>query len=478
MRGMAKRTLMEKLPGDGATEAGGPAMEAAAPRGGGEVAADAPGRGLRGGTAGEGAEDAPAPRMRPSRRIVDAKSTPRLFAIDIDVPENGAAFEFADPEFQGTRHIETRLPFSEVAKLERGNANVRTASHRARPLKEMKETLEHQPEAFHLFNRGIVYLCKSATFDPKTRRLTVVNPELMSKRSGQDHFGIVDGGHTYAGVTEMMEAAEEYHASSKWKTKGEGWTPWVRVLFTIAPPENLVAGITKGVNTSTQVKGYSLDEFEGRFVWLKKTLQSHGFDVDRVTWHEGEEREWHVVEIIQRAACFLKDRWETQSPIAMYLSKNRALELYRNPETRKEFRMLQDVLTECILLPEFIQAEFSTGEVIKGRKLGKLNGVARLPKPWKRPNTEFVTEHKIDVGLLLPMAAAFRELLYVKRGAEAYAWKVPATQVFEKCGPKLYDALTTRLGRVRGVAEVARDPEFWSECQRIVMRTKEHMLGD
>jgi hypothetical protein len=421
----------------------------------------------------EGSEEAPG---RPAKRLVDAKSTPRLFAIDIEVPEKGAAFEFHDPEFKGTRHIETRLPFSQIQRLERGNANVRSASHRARPLKEMKDTLEHNPEAFHLFNRGLVYLCRDAKYDPKTRRLTIINPELMSKKSGQEHFGLCDGGHTFACVNEMMAAAEEYHASTKWKQKGEGWTPWARVLFTVAPPENLVPGITRGVNTSTQVKGYSLDEFEGRFAWLKKALQSQGFDVDNVTWAEGTDKEFHVVEIIQRAACFLKDRWETQSPIAMYLSKNRALELYRNPETRKEFRMLQDVLVECILLPEFIQSEFSTGDVIKGKKLGKLTGVNRLPKPWKRPNTEFVTEHKIDVGLLLPMAAAFRELLYVKRGSDMYAWRLPATQVFEKCGPKLYDALVSRLGRVRGVAEVARDPEFWSECQRIVLRTKEQLL--
>jgi hypothetical protein len=432
----------------------------------------------KGDMVGEVAGDESETRIRPSKRVIDAKSTPRLFAIDIDVPENGAAFEFADPEFKGTRHIETRLPFSEAAKLERGNANVRNASHRARPLKEMKETLEEAPESFHMRNRGLIYLCRDAKYDPKTRRLTIINPELMSKKSGQEHFGIVDGGHSFACITEMMAAAEEYHASTKWKQKGEGWTPWVRVLFTVSPPENLVAAMTKGVNTSTQVKGYSLDEFEGRFAWLKKTLQSQGFDVDNVTWAEGSEKDWHVVEIIQRASCFLKDRWETQSPIAMYLSKSRALDLYRNPETRKEFRMLQDVLTECVLLPEFIQAEFSTGEVIKGKKLGKLNGVTRLPKPWKRPNTEFMTEHRIDVGLLLPMAAAFRELLYVPRGKEFYAWKLPATQVFEKCGPKLYEALVSRLGRVRGVSEVARDSEFWSECQRIVMRTKEQMLGD
>lgn len=429
--------------------------------------------------AGEGADEGAGRRLRPSKRVIDAKSSPRLFAIDIHVPKNGVVFEFDDPEHKGTRHLEARLPFSEVWKLERGNANVRTASHKARPLREMKDTLEKQPDAFQLFNRGIVYLCRDAEYDPKSRKLTIVNPEQVAKR-GQEHFGIVDGGHTYAAVTEVMESLEDYAASSKWKAKGgEDWTPWVRVLFTVNPPEELVAGITKGVNTSTQVKGYSLDEFEGRFDWLKRTLTRHGFDTDKVSWHEGEDREWHVIEIIQRAACFLKERWSTQSPIGMYLSKDRALQLYRDDETRKEFKMLADVLHECILLPEFIQSQFSTGDVLKGRKLGKLNGVRKLPTTWKRPNTDFPTEHRIDIGLLLPMAAAFRELLYVKRGADGYSWRVPMPEVFDRCAPKLYEALTERMGKIRGetaTAEVARDPDYWSTCQAIVMRAKDTIL--
>jgi hypothetical protein len=65
-----------------------------------------------------------------------------------------------------------------------------------------------------------------------------------------------------------------------------------------------------------------------------------GFDINLMAFRENEEKEWHVFEIIQRMACFLKERCQLTQPASMCRSKGKALELYTNDATRGEFRRL------------------------------------------------------------------------------------------------------------------------------------------
>ena len=62
-----------------------------------------------------------------------------------------------DPQNSSIFHLEAWLPFSEAAKLDRGNANVRPASERKKPFRDMMETVENNPAKFHIKNRGIIY---------------------------------------------------------------------------------------------------------------------------------------------------------------------------------------------------------------------------------------------------------------------------------------------------------------------------------
>src|SRR5262249_20421864 len=203
-------------------------------------------------------------------------------------------------------------------------------------------------------------------------------------------------------------------------------------------------------------------------------LDKAGFDVDLVAFRENEEREWHVLEIIQRMACFLKERWQLTQPASMYRSKGKALELYTNDSTRAEFRRLYDVIVDVITMPEFIQAELSTGELVQRRSFGRLRAVKPLKKSWQRPGTEYYTEHKLDMGALLPMAAAFRELLVLK--GDRYVWRVDPKKVFRECADQLYTVLLSRIAKVRVTSQLASDMEYWSACVPIVMRAKDAVL--
>lgn len=232
--------------------------------------------------------------------------------------------------------------------------------------------------------------------------------------------------------------------------------------------------IVEALNTSLQVQQYTLDEYQHKFDELKQALEKQGFDINLIAFRENEEKEWHVIEIIQRMACFLKDRWEVTQPASMYKSKGKALELYTNDSTRIEFRRLFDVIRDVITLPELIQSEFSEGDLIEGRRFGKLRAVKPLKKPYVRPGTEFQTRHKLDMAALLPMAAAFRELL-VLRG-DRYVWKVDPHETFRKCADRLYNILANRISKVKQLSHLGTDMEYWAACVPVVMRSKDEMI--
>ena len=205
-------------------------------------------------------------------------------------------------------------------------------------------------------------------------------------------------------------------------------------------------------------------------------MKRGGFDVSQIAFRENEEKEWDIREIVQRMACFLKDRWKSTQPANMYKSKGKALDLYTNESTRDEFSKLYNVICDVITLPEYVQSQFSLGDAVKGRKFGKLRAVKTLKKQWTRPGTEYVTEHEMDLAVSLPIAAAFRELLDLKGGK--YFWKVDYKQVFQLAAEELYKVMLSKLQKSKAVNSLGADTEYWTQASNIVLRAKDEALSD
>ncbi len=180
--------------------------------------------------------------------------------------------------------------------------------------------------------------------------------------------------------------------------------------------------ISEALNVSLQVQQFTLDEYQHKFEELKDALKKQDFDINLVAFRENEDKDWHVIEIIQRLACFLKDRWQETQPASLYKSKSKALELYTNDSTREEFRKLYDVIVDVITFPEFIQSELSKGDLVEARKFGKLRAVKSLKKPMPLPGTRYSTRHKMDLACDFAHGSRVRELLVLK--GDRYVWKV------------------------------------------------------
>jgi hypothetical protein len=248
--------------------------------------------------------------------------------------------------------------------------------------------------------------------------------------------------------------------------------PFVRVHF--MPSETDFGAIedevVEALNTSIQVKRFTLEEYRGKFDELKDALTAAKFDISQIAFRENEDKAWQVSEIIQRLACFLKDRWKIIPPSSMYRSKEKALDLFIKDEIG-EFKKLYPIIKDVVTFPEFIQS--SLPENVEGRKLGNVKGVKKLSKQDRRECTDYLFSYRMDVAIVLPMASAFRTLLAAK--GDSYQWKVNPYDVFRNCADNLYEVLLSRVRRVKSASQLAADQEYWISCEKIVMSAKDDL---
>jgi hypothetical protein len=395
--------------------------------------------------------------------------------VELSPRDNEHIKRLNDPADVGLFHLESWLPFSTAAKLERGNANVRPASERKKPFRDMIDTVENSPSTFHRKNRGIIYVCDKFEFDNKSKVLRITVPDIDPQEfeeleNGEPKFGIADGGHTFEVIQQTVARMNELR-------EREGWVePFVRVHFLAGQgfESGELEQLVEALNTSSQVQQFTLDEYQNKFDELKEALRVGGFDPGVIAFRENEDKEWDVREVVQRLACFLKERWKTTQPASMYRSKGKALDLYTNEATHEEFRRLYGVAADVVTLPEFIQSEFSK-DTGKGRKFGKLRGVKLLKKSHTPAGTKYTTDHQMDLAESLPIAAAFRELLELKD--DRYFWKADYREVFKVASEELYKTLLNKVRTTKAVNALGADTEYWTQCANIVLRAKYEVLN-
>lgn len=385
--------------------------------------------------------------------------------MNIDLKATEATL--ADPIFGKTvTHLETFVSFGEAAKLPLGSANVRQASHVKKPWKAMLSTVQLSPRHFHLLNRGVIYRAKNTTYDAKNQVLKVTMPDEDQR------YGVADGGHTLDVIHYAVENREALLASLSEEQRAAWVEPYVRIRFIIG--EELTDDldtIVEALNTSTQVQQYTLDEYHGAFEDIKDALEDGGWDLSQVSFRENDPAEWDVREIVQRLSIFLRDRWEGEPPMAAYKSRARSMRLFTDPNTHAQYTQLYPLLNDLVALPERIQAEFSLGDSLTSRrKIDQLPHVTALAKPTIRPGAPqaWTTAHRFSLGAMLPLAAAFRELVTVEDGKAV--WSQPLDTVLCETAQDLYDLLVKRSKVARTANALGTDVEYWSQATSIVLR--------
>ncbi len=290
-------------------------------------------------------------------------------------------------------------------------------------LRRVTTSLESNDGTFHILNRGITISAKSAEYDNASCELTVDIPD------GEESYGILDGGHTYAAVKEL--AGQPPKADSQFIK-----------LEILTGVESILPSIASARNFSKQVKEISLANYKHQLDWLKDALGPIAQDV---RWRENDEQPFDVIEYIQVIAAFdIKRYTDHNHPIESYKSSGKCLDAaaegsltYLAPKAVDIVRLYDTVRFNW--WPFYTQPD----ENGKGGRPGRLREVTARQRGTDRllrfPALTDIDPTKamyhVEKGLVVPLIAAFRALLEEKDGK--LEWRTDPFAFWEQNGPSL-----------------------------------------
>ena len=316
-----------------------------------------------------------------------------------------------DPNFPGAETHYMLIPASELPSGLPLDANPRDPNINRPVYRAISRSLRQDDDSvggsFHLKHRGITIVASSVTKvgDPRDDGLDVF--ELHFPDDGI--YGIVDGGHSYEIV---RKANEDDSIPDDEYLKLE--------VITGLRTETLVTEIAGGRNTSMQVQAKSLLDLNREFQFLKDELAAEGWD-KTVAWHEGDNGDVDVVDVIAIISCFDIESYPGRAnhPVDAYRRKKSMLDRFQSDPDR--YRRLTPIVRDVLHLHDWIS--FDSEE--RWRQVGGFSGsggnygrleMVELAKSG-RPDFSFAflngdsSRKRLRRPAVFPILASFRLLL-------------------------------------------------------------------
>lgn len=292
-------------------------------------------------------------------------------------------------------------------------------------IRRVKVSLEANDGLFHILNRGITISARSADYDNQTGILTMDIPD------GEEAYGILDGGHTYAVVRDLV--GEPANAEQQYVK-----------LEILTGVESILPQIASARNFSKQVKELSLANYSKRLEWLKQAM---GQVAEKVRWRENDDQPFDVMEYIQALAAFDVKRYGDQNhPLESYKNSAKCLDAASDGD----LTYLAPIVQTVVKLYDTIRFEWwqkykAPDENGKGGRPGRLKevqgrqrGVSRLLQFPSLPEAEPSSAlYHVEKGLVIPLLAAFRALLVFEESTGLLNWKVEPFTFWEHNGTAL-----------------------------------------
>lgn len=322
-----------------------------------------------------------------------------------------SARRMPDPNFGGAETHYMLVPANEFPAGIPLDANPREPNVNRPVYRDVSRSLRQQDDSvegtFHLKHRGIAVVASAVS---KSRAAREDGMDVYELHFPPDSgYGIVDGGHSYEIVRQAVE---------------DGMAPsneYIRLeVMTGLPAAELITEIAGGRNTSMQVQAKSLLDLNKEFQFLKDALAPDGW-ADRIAWHEGQEGDIDVVDIIAIMSCFDIEGYPDRSshPVDAYRRKASMIDRFQKDADR--YRRLTPVLRDILHLHDLIASDSEQrwqqmgGASGSGGKYGRLEMVEVVKQG--RPNFEFPflegveSEKRLRRPALFPILASFRFLL-------------------------------------------------------------------
>jgi hypothetical protein len=219
-----------------------------------------------------------------------------------------------------------------------GDVNPREPTVRGQVSRQIRNTLQEDPDWFELYNRGLSITAHEISFDNTS------NEVYVTFKDPETH-GVVDGLHTLLNVAQVI---------TDWTEKEDPIPGNITIEFVTGLPEERVTGFSSARNTSMQVQTKSLADQGHKFEELKDSLENGGINRNRIAWHENDSGELDVRELVSLVTLFNRQRWsDTEHPAQAYYGKEVTLKYFLGH--LDEFRKIYPLVGDILRLQEWVR---------------------------------------------------------------------------------------------------------------------------
>lgn len=402
--------------------------------------------------------------------IMKAKpSTVSTAVVELKVPPQYLK-RIPDPHSSTRYSYVGSLPISEARKILIGNANPRGQNPNSSVYRDISQSLQDNGEVFHLLNRGLWVSASDASYDNTTQKLTLKYPLV---EDADQKGGILDGGHTWRAIDNYLKALEE-------NGKDLDPEPWLDVRVRVKAGD-IVPQMAGALNTSAQLRPFSLANFAGELKELKEMAKERLPFFDEIAFTEnegmgenGNAKEYDVLDLLQRLTLyntmlFPNTRFD-QQPVIAYYAKSKLLDLYVN--NKQSYLSMSDIVLDVFRMPDIVEAVLPA--LIKGGKFGNYTFARGLKNPKVATslaglNGKFKAPYEINRSVVLPLAAALRPLAG-KKADGSMKWREKPIEFFHDHGKELFQILLDHYYNkvARSLSQLGKSGELWQALHSTV----------
>ncbi len=310
--------------------------------------------------------------------------------------------------------------------------NPRQADLKAKPCRQMLDTLEKEPELFTDCNRGLFLIAEKVYYPNQNNKKSIVI-DFGEDEDGGIKGGLVDGNHSY----KVLE-----------KVKNDETLADLPVAVTIIEgADQFATQLARARNTSIQVKEKSIANLDKEFDPIKKSLGNYA---EKIIWSENEnvnnqKAVFGVEDLMALMTAMNADLYDNDhQPTVAYTGTATCFNKWRNEKNKYSYEKLYFLLPSILEIYEYLYGQYGNyAKSIGVKRFGGINGIETKRGKGKNekkveiklPFTEKVIPYKMANGFILPIFSALRFLLEEKDGH--YDWSIKPKPFLDKYAPKL-----------------------------------------
>jgi hypothetical protein len=346
--------------------------------------------------------------------------------------------------------------------------------------KRIVESLKSDDGKFHLKNRGITISAKHYEFDNRRNMLTLVIPQ------DDEHFGILDGAHTYNCIVKTLTDLDEEVSGDEDEDTSSGGrsleNQYVH-LEILERVESDLADIAEARNFSVQLKAWTLANYRDKFDWLLEAL-GKDFSKKIVKVSENDDQPVGILDVIQVLSAVNPILFAQERPASeAYQKAGKMLEAFIIDDDKYGFQKLAPVCLDVLRLHDHVRlnfrAKYNAPDDTGRRGLFGARKEAKDKRFSKAKATYYFLDPKgapvfgdavIDKGLSIPLISSFRVLLEQRKNGQ-FRWLTDPFKFFDQYGSKLVRTVMDTSDNYNGnLQNVGRDAQLYRQLTSEVRR--------